>query len=151
MLAGKACIQGAFNILYIFTSELYPTVIRNTAVGTCSMVARIGAGASGYIAILSEVTLPTVPMAIFCIFSLFAGVLIYFLPETRDCPLPDTMWDAVTMLKNGSGYKCAGGIAEDGIDFASKENVGGAEAVHEEEDDSEDERTGWAPVGASRR
>uniref|UniRef100_A0A915D7H2 Major facilitator superfamily (MFS) profile domain-containing protein n=1 Tax=Ditylenchus dipsaci TaxID=166011 RepID=A0A915D7H2_9BILA len=113
MLAGKACIQGAFNILYIFTSELYPTVIRNSAVGTCSMVARIGAGASGYVAILSDVTLPTVPMAIFCIFSLFAGVLIYFLPETRDMPLPDTMWDAVTMLKNNSTYKCVGGIEEE--------------------------------------
>jgi hypothetical protein len=119
MLAGKACIQGAFNILYIFTSELYPTVIRNSAVGTCSMVARIGAGASGYIAILSDVTLPTVPMAIFCIFSLFAGVLIYFLPETRDMPLPDTMWDAVTMMKNNSSaYRCAGGLEEEELKSA---------------------------------
>lgn len=30
-------------------------------------------------------------MVIFCIFSYFAGVLIYFLPETSDLPLPDTM------------------------------------------------------------
>lgn len=73
-------------------------------------MARIGAGASGYIAILSDVTLPVVPMGIFCMFSLFAGVLIYFLPETRDLPLPDTMWDAVTMLKNNNSYKCTGGI-----------------------------------------
>ncbi|KAL3115983.1 hypothetical protein niasHT_007283 [Heterodera trifolii] len=110
MLAGKVCIQGAFNILYIFTSELYPTVIRNSAVGTCSMMARFGSAASGYIAILSDVTLPTVPMAIFCIFSLFAGVLIYFLPETRDLPLPETMWDAVRMLNNTEANRCVGGI-----------------------------------------
>uniref|UniRef100_A0A915NVG3 MFS domain-containing protein n=1 Tax=Meloidogyne floridensis TaxID=298350 RepID=A0A915NVG3_9BILA len=106
LLAGKACIQGAFNILYIFTSELYPTVIRNSAVGTCSMIARIGSAASGYIAILSDVTLPIVPMAVFCVFSLFAGVLIYFLPETRDLPLPETMYDAVS---SGERYRCIGG------------------------------------------
>jgi hypothetical protein len=52
----------------------------------------MGSGASGYIAILSDVTVLQVPMAIFCIFSLFAGVLVTFLPETRDLPLPDTMW-----------------------------------------------------------
>uniref|UniRef100_A0A1I7XTJ4 MFS domain-containing protein n=1 Tax=Heterorhabditis bacteriophora TaxID=37862 RepID=A0A1I7XTJ4_HETBA len=96
----KACIQGAFNILYIFTSELNPTIVRNSAVGISSMIARMGAGASGYIAILSDVTLPIVPMLIFAVFSLCAGILVMFLPETQDLPLPDTIWDAVSMLKS---------------------------------------------------
>lgn len=52
MLLGKACIQAAFIILYMFTSEMYPTVIRNTAVGVCSMIARFGAGMASYIALL---------------------------------------------------------------------------------------------------
>ncbi|KAK6044429.1 transporter, major facilitator family protein, partial [Cooperia oncophora] len=99
MLLGKVCIQGAFNILYIFTSELNPTIVRNSAVGISSMIARMGAGASGYIAILSDVTLPIVPMLIFAVFSLCAGILVIFLPETQDAPLPDTIWDAVSMLK----------------------------------------------------
>lgn len=38
LLFGKIFIQGAFNILHIFTAELYPTVVRNTAVGLNSMV-----------------------------------------------------------------------------------------------------------------
>lgn len=54
-------------------------------------IARFGSGVSSYIAILSDVTLPIVPMIIFSIFSLFAGVLVLFLPETRDRPLPDTL------------------------------------------------------------
>ncbi|KJH45315.1 transporter, major facilitator family protein [Dictyocaulus viviparus] len=91
-LHGKASIQGAFNILYIFTSELNPTIVRNSAVGISSMIARMGAGASGYIAILSDVTLAIVPMLIFAVFSLCAGFLVIFLPETQDVPLPDTIW-----------------------------------------------------------
>ncbi|CEF59994.1 Solute carrier family 22 member 13 [Strongyloides ratti] len=108
MLGGKIFIQGAFNILYIFTSELYPTVIRNSAVGFNSMIARFGSGVSSYIAILSDVTLPIVPMMIFSCFSLFAGVLVLILPETLDRPLPDTLQDAVTFLKNDNKYHCYG-------------------------------------------
>lgn len=99
MFLGKAFIQASFNILYIFTSELNPTVIRNTAVGMSSMIARMGSGASGYIAILSDITLPLVPMAIFACFSLVAGVLVVFLPETQGLPLPETIWDAVNMYQ----------------------------------------------------
>lgn len=99
MLLGKMFIQAAFNVLYIFTLELYPTVIRNSAVGTCSMVARMGAGVASYVAILSDITLPIVPMIIFGVFSLVAGTVVVFLPETRDQPLPDTLQDAVIFLK----------------------------------------------------
>lgn len=91
MYFGKVAVQGAFNILYIFTSELYPTVIRNTAVGVTSMVARFGSGLSSYIALLSNISLPIVPMIIFAVFSLFAGMLVFVLPETSEKPLPETL------------------------------------------------------------
>ncbi|KIH43574.1 hypothetical protein ANCDUO_26417 [Ancylostoma duodenale] len=99
MMIGKICIQGAFNILYIFTSELYPTIVRNTAVGVTSMVARFGSGVSSYIALLSINSLPITPMIIFAIFSLFAGMLVSVLPETSEKPLPETLDDAVTFLR----------------------------------------------------
>ncbi|KAI6194134.1 Organic cation transporter-like protein [Aphelenchoides besseyi] len=108
MLLGKIFIQAAFNILYIYTSELYPTVIRNSAVGFNSMIGRIGSGVSSYVAILSDVTLAIVPMIIFSTFSLIAGFLVYFLDETRDVPLPDTLLDAVLFTENDRKFEFYG-------------------------------------------
>uniref|UniRef100_A0AC35F5I8 Major facilitator superfamily (MFS) profile domain-containing protein n=1 Tax=Panagrolaimus sp. PS1159 TaxID=55785 RepID=A0AC35F5I8_9BILA len=108
MLLSKIFIQGAFNVLYIFTSEMYPTVIRNSAVGFNSMIARFGSGVSSYIAILSDVTLAIVPMIIFAIFSLFAGALVLLLPETQDQPLPDTFQDAVQLIREKNPFQCYG-------------------------------------------
>lgn len=39
MLA-KIAVAGSFAIIYNFTAELYPTVIRNSAVGISAMAAR---------------------------------------------------------------------------------------------------------------
>lgn len=132
MLAGKVCIQGAFNILYIFTSELYPTVIRNSAVGMCSMIARMGAGASGYIAILFDVTLPFVPMTIFCVFSLFAGVLVWKLPETMDIPLPETMYDAVMLKDSGKDKDSPNSSDKESLTKQKTEDQGPEEIRKEE-------------------
>ncbi len=73
------------------------------------MVARLGAGVSSYVAILSDLTLPIVPLIIFGVFSLLAALMVLFLPETRDQPLPDTLQDAVTFLKPENQYSCVVG------------------------------------------
>jgi len=49
-LIGKALSAGAFGIVYIFTAELLPTVVRNASMGTCSCSARIGGMIAPYIA-----------------------------------------------------------------------------------------------------
>jgi OCT family organic cation transporter-like MFS transporter 4/5 len=41
MLA-KIGVSGAFAIVYVFTAELFPTVVRTIAVGSGSMGARLG-------------------------------------------------------------------------------------------------------------
>ena len=47
---GKAGASAAFGIVYIFTAELLPTVVRNAAMGSCSCAARVGSMLAPYIA-----------------------------------------------------------------------------------------------------
>ncbi len=49
-LLTKAAITGTYATIYTFMPELFPTVIRNTAMGVCSMIARVGAISASYIA-----------------------------------------------------------------------------------------------------
>ena len=40
----------SFAIVFVYTAELYPTIIRNRAVGACSCIARVG----GFVAMLVQ-------------------------------------------------------------------------------------------------
>ena len=41
-LIGKFGASATWGIVFVYTAEMFPTVIRNQAVGTCSLVARVG-------------------------------------------------------------------------------------------------------------
>lgn len=49
-MIGKFCATAAFSTVYVVTSEIFPTVIRNAAMGGGSMCARVGGMVAPYIA-----------------------------------------------------------------------------------------------------
>lgn len=49
-MIGKLCITGAFGVVYIHAAEIFPTVVRNAGMGTCSSFARVGSMLAPYIA-----------------------------------------------------------------------------------------------------
>ena len=49
-LIGKCGIAGAFAVTWLYSSELFPTVIRNSSMGTSSLCARVGGIVAPYIA-----------------------------------------------------------------------------------------------------
>lgn len=47
-MLGKFGVTAAYAIVYAVTAELYPTVLRNTALGACSMASRVGSISAPY-------------------------------------------------------------------------------------------------------
>ncbi|KAL4233212.1 hypothetical protein ACF0H5_007896 [Mactra antiquata] len=94
-LIGKAGASMAFGIVFLFTGELLPTVVRNAAMGTCSSAARIGAMLAPYIAKSGELIGGNFgkvePLVVFGGLSILAGLLVLLLPETLNQRLPDTI------------------------------------------------------------
>ena len=111
VLVGKFFATASFNIVNIYTAELYPTSIRTTMFGTCSTVARIG----GVLAPWVAVYLPNqgsfgkeIPLYIFGSTSVAGGLMALLLPETLGSPLPNTFQDVEDMKVNEKSiWKCA--------------------------------------------
>ncbi|XP_062053803.1 organic anion transporter 3 isoform X2 [Lepus europaeus] len=89
---GKGCLSGSFSCLFLYTSELFPTVIRQTGMGVSNVWARVGSMISPLVKITGEIQ-PFIPNIIYGTVALLGGSAALFLPETLNKPLPETLED----------------------------------------------------------
>ncbi|KAJ8384783.1 hypothetical protein AAFF_G00198690 [Aldrovandia affinis] len=89
---GKGFSEASFTTIYLYTAEIYPTVLRQNGLGYNSFVARLGVSISPLIILLEDVWSP-LPKVIFCAVALFSGMVTSFLPETLNVRLPETIED----------------------------------------------------------
>jgi len=90
-MTGKFLISMTFAIAYLYTAELFPTKVRNLAVGLASTFARIGSISAPYIVDLLGSVHAGIPVVIFGAFSTSAGLLALMLPETLNRKLPESV------------------------------------------------------------
>ncbi|KAG8008533.1 Solute carrier family 22 member 4 [Nibea albiflora] len=89
-MMGKFAVTTAFAVVYAYTAELYPTVLRTTAVGTCSMASRIGSIIAPYFIYLRSYSI-SLPYILMGCLTVLSGLLSLLLPESYGMPLPDTI------------------------------------------------------------
>ncbi|XP_042350956.1 solute carrier family 22 member 4-like [Plectropomus leopardus] len=90
VLLGKFGLLAGIGVLYMYTGELSPTVIRNTAMSSCATFSRVGSSVSPYLLQLA-VFYQFLPWIVVIALSLLSVLVCIFLPETFRQPLPDTI------------------------------------------------------------
>ena len=94
VMLGKFCASASYAIIYLYSSELFPTSIRNSGMGACSMFARIGSMVAPLINELGNNNMPNLPIFLFGISGFIGSLTAIVLPETLNRSLPDNIKDA---------------------------------------------------------
>ncbi|KAK2369757.1 organic cation/carnitine transporter [Trifolium repens] len=79
-------MAGTYNLLFIYTAELFPTVVRNAALGTATQAAQMGAILAPFVVVLGG----WLPFGVFAACGILGGMFAFYLPETLNMPLYDT-------------------------------------------------------------
>ncbi|XP_022336825.2 solute carrier family 22 member 6-A-like [Crassostrea virginica] len=90
-IVGKFGASGVFSLTFLYTSELYPTIIRNIGMGSCAFWARLGGVVAPQILALGDLSHKSISVILIGVISLVASILLLLLPETMATKLPDTI------------------------------------------------------------
>uniref|UniRef100_A0A7N9AMC6 Solute carrier family 22 member 5 n=1 Tax=Mastacembelus armatus TaxID=205130 RepID=A0A7N9AMC6_9TELE len=97
-MTGKFGFTMAFSIVYIYTAEIYPTVLRNIGMGLCSSAARIGSITAPYVIYLGTYN-KVLPYVVMGSLTIASSVVNVFLPESLNKALPETVEQILKKLK----------------------------------------------------
>ncbi|KAM8899190.1 solute carrier family 22 member 4-like isoform 2-T2 [Spinachia spinachia] len=89
-MLGKYAVTVTFSMMFAYMAELFPTLLRNTAVGMCSTVGRLGNCIAPFLVTLNSHLLH-LPYIVIGTLAFAAATSVLFLPETFGKPLPETI------------------------------------------------------------
>lgn len=92
---GRFGIAGSFNMVYLYTAELFPTIVRSACLGTCSLAARVG-GIIAPAIIYARIISPAIPPVLFGIAAASACLVTLTLPETRGVVIEESLAGAAS-------------------------------------------------------
>ncbi|XP_004412390.1 PREDICTED: solute carrier family 22 member 13 [Odobenus rosmarus divergens] len=125
-VVGKFATAAGFTISYVYTAELFPTVIRQTAMGLMGIFSRTGGILTPLVILLGEYQ-AALPMLVYGSLPVGAGLLCALLPETRGQPLKDTIKDLEQgpyprppeSVPSGKETEASGRTSSPGVTFVS--------------------------------
>ncbi|XP_053314946.1 solute carrier family 22 member 7 [Spea bombifrons] len=91
-ILGKGFSEAAFTTAFLYTAELYPTVLRQTGLGFCSFMTRLGSSLAPLVILLEDVW-HFLPPVVFSSMALISGGAALLLVETSCVRLPETIED----------------------------------------------------------
>ncbi|XP_013381562.1 organic cation transporter protein isoform X2 [Lingula anatina] len=109
---GKFGVAAGYNIIYIWSIEIFPTVVRNFSLGLAIVSANLGSMLSPVI--VREIQVEgigedTLPLVIFGAAAIFASVSTIPLPETANTDLPETVAVANSFKNRRPRSSCQSG------------------------------------------
>lgn len=87
---GFMAASTAFDVLYIYCIELFPTNVRNFSVSLLRQAFMMGASVAPLLVAVGRMS-PALSFLVFGVLSILSGSLSLWLPETRNAPLYETL------------------------------------------------------------
>eukprot|EP00111_Clytia_hemisphaerica_P023866 TCONS_00070314-protein len=85
-ISGRMGATLAFNTLFLWTFEIYPTVVRSKGMNICQMFSRLGSAAAPFLTSVLQDIDPKLPYFIMAGFAVAGTILCLFLPEMLGKP-----------------------------------------------------------------